>query len=301
MRYLSTFIFLFFTFWAPLALAVGLEDIPRETARPDFVIFPARQEMSLAPGKETIRQISVINRLGHTALFRLSVEDFTAGTGASPVELLGDELGPYSLKNYLFLDRSEFRLGAGQTTTLNLKIALPSEAPPGGLYGAVTVTAVNESDRSNAQVSSSAASLFFVKITGPVKESGMLQSFTSRPAFNFTGKPISLAFSYANEGNVYVNPYGGIKVRNIFGQTVAVMPIDPWFVLPQSSRIREVSWSPGYHFGWYRATVQLNRGYQNSIDEKTVSLILLPWPILVGILLVILALFLYKRMLQSKR
>jgi hypothetical protein len=57
---------------------------------------------------------------------------------------------------------------------------------------------------------------------------------------------------------------------------VAKLPIEPWYVFPASTRAREVLWPNRPLFGWYRATLFLNKGYNNQIENSEVSFVAFP-------------------------
>jgi hypothetical protein len=125
--------------------------------------------------------------------------------------------------------------------------------------------------------------LFFVRTPGEVKEEGKLAGFTT---FNnrkiFGESPIDFRLLYENNGSVYVNPYGEIRIQNILGEEVGMVEVDPWFSLPQSLRVREVSWERPFLFGRYTAVASINRGYGDIIDTATVTFWVIPWKIALG-------------------
>ncbi len=65
------------------------------------------------------------------------------------------------------------------------------------------------------------------------------------------------------------------------------MELEPWFVLPKSLRSRDISWNRDMLFGRYTATVAINRGYDDVVDEYSVSFWVLPWKVLSVVFLII--------------
>jgi hypothetical protein len=94
--------------------------------------------------------------------------------------------------------------------------------------------------------------------------------------------PINLGITFENTGSVHLNPYGELSITNMFGEEVGFIELDPWFVLPQSLRTRDVAWERGYLFGRYTVTAKINRGYDNVIDEVVTTFWVLPWKIVLG-------------------
>lgn len=264
-----------------------------------ITLSPAKHEITLQSGEEVTRTIKVVNNLGREAVFTVEVEDF-AGTQDlnNPVNLLGDKLGPYSLKNYVFPATRSFRLRAGEQYTLPVMIRLSPAAPPGGLYGAVLVSANNDTEPAGvARVSTRLGSLFFVKVDGPVNEAGELRKFNSVRGSFFAGRrPILAQIVYENTGNVYLNPYAQVEVKNWFGRSVKMIRIDPWYVLPGSLRSQTVEWKyPWFSFGRYSVNLYLNKGYQNQIAIDKFTVWVFPWPLVLLLVLIVLVFGRFKK------
>src|SRR5690349_20994388 len=67
----------------------------------DFVIEPSKFEVFLNPGESVTKTLNITNRIPQTVEFTVTAEDFRGSDNPNqPVVLLGDERGPYSLKNF---------------------------------------------------------------------------------------------------------------------------------------------------------------------------------------------------------
>lgn len=260
----------------------------------DYVVGPGRTEIRLDAGQTSIKSITVLNRFGKEMRFNIEIEDFTSPDDMSgSVKLLGNERGPYSLKDYLKPDTNSFILQQGDRATIPVTISIPNDATPGGLYGSVIVTyeptdpldIANENDiASGIKVKSRVASLFFVRVNGDVKEEGSLSGFKSGKYWYLNG-PVNLSWLYKNTGNIYNSPYGVMEIKNLYGTVVDQFSINPYFVMPSSTRIMSKTWTRDFMLGRYKATLQLNRGYGDVIDTQTVVFWVMPWKIVVGMLL----------------
>jgi hypothetical protein len=264
-----------------------------------ITLSPAKHEIILKPGAETIRKINITNNLGRDATFSINIEDFIGTRDLNnPVILLDDKLGPYSLKNYIFPSATSVRLKSKEQYTLSVKIKVPPEAPPGGLYGAVLVSADNDTESTGtAKISTRLGSLFFVKIDGPIKESGELRKFNSvRGSWFFGVKPVLAQIVYENTGNIYLNPYAQIEIRNWFGRPIETIKIDPWYVLPGAIRNQTVEWNYSWlSFGSYEFSLYLNKGYQNQVTMSKFTVWVFPWPIILLVILIILSFVKFKK------
>jgi hypothetical protein len=121
-----------------------------------------------------------------------------------------------------------------------------------------------------------------------VTDGSLLEFSTKNAERFFTSGPISLLTTFENTGSVHLNPYGEIRVTNILGEEVGMSIIDPWFVLPNALRTREIVWDRPFLFGRYTFTLSLNRGYDDIIDESQVVVWVIPWQVPVGIVTLLL-------------
>lgn len=265
----------------------------------DFVVGPGRAELEVKPGESVTYEISVANRISDGRVFDLTVEDMSGSTDDSQtVVLLGDERGPYTIKDYITFPEDSFTLALGERAKIPVTISIPPDAEPGGYYGGVLVSTVrtdgvNENDNSpRSPIIARIGTLFFVTVPGEVERSGETKALRQiNQKLWYEKGPINLAITFNNTGSVHLNPYGEIRVTNLFGEEVSFMEIEPWFVLPKSLRSREISWDRGFLFGRYTATAYVNRGYDDIVDEVSTTFWVLPWKIVGGIFLIIFFVF----------
>ena len=286
---------------ASVAQAYSVEQLSDTPVFKDFVVGPGKTEMRLDAGQSATKTLVVTNRYGTEMRFRFKVEDFTASDKSNEViRLLGDEKGPYSLKDYIKPETDSIVLKHGERAKIQVTVSIPADATPGGLYGAVIVTTEPPEgvDTNDTQVGGSIvlesriASLFFVRINGDVNEGGSLTSFQSDAKFYKSG-PVQMTYAYQNTGSIYESPYGVIEVTNLYGTKVDEISVSPYFVMPGSTRTESKTLSRDFMIGRYKATLKLNRGYGDTIDAKSVTFWVLPWKVITaffgGLLLVILA------------
>lgn len=258
----------------------ALSNVPVEG---DFVLGPGKVELFLEPGETVTRELNVTNRSGKPLKVSLDIEDFT-GDSVNSTLLLGDEKGPYSLKDFLAPEEKSFTLAHGEKANLPVTISLPADTEPGGRYGAVIVRvepeALNGEEISNeaqGQVAlvSRLATLFFIRVKGETKEDGALKTFTTDKKFYQKG-PVNFSVVYENKGSVHLNPYANIEIKNAFGKKIDNLEVRPYFVMPGFTREKQASWQRGLALGRYTATISLNRGYANLTDEVQVSFWIIP-------------------------
>ena len=261
------------------------------TAQNDFVVEPGKTEVFLNPGDNMVKNITITNRINKKVKFKLSTEDFV-GTNdpMQPVTLLGDEHSPYSLKDFIVPEIKEFTLELGEKIIIPVTISIPDNAEPRGYYGALIVS--NDPDSQDdtggkevtgkTRIISRIGSLFLLKINGEGKEEGNVESLKligPKKTF-YSTRPEGFEIAYKNTGNVHLVPYGTIAIKNMFGKTVNTLPVDAYFVLPDSTRYREIKWTDGFSLGFYTAHLSLNKGYGTEYANMDISFWVLPWKVL---------------------
>lgn len=278
------------------------EQLSREVVG-DFVVGPGRSEIQLEPGQSFVQEITVTNRLSDNRRFRLEVEDITGSTdGSSAVALTGEQEGPYSIRDYISFPEDTFVLDLGERARIPVTISLPPDAEPGGLYGSVLVSTVSEADPDaeaaapRTPIIARVGSLFFVTIEGDqFREGETLGINTIGDELFYQEGPINFAILFENTGSVHTNPYGELSITNMFGEEVGFIELEPWFVLPQSLRSREVEWNREFLLGRYTVTARINRGYDDIVDEVTTTFWVIPYTFIGGVFAVLfIVIFLFR-------
>ncbi len=283
------FIFLFISAKS-FAFQISKIDLPTQN---DFIVEPGKTEIFVNPGETVTKSITITNRIGKKVKFKLTAEDMIGTNDSqSTIKLLGDEKGPYSIKNFMEPEVSEFSLDLGEKIVIPVKISVPMDVEPKGYYGALIVSnepEVLSSEQSKetegkARLVSRIGSLFFLRINGEGKESGNLENFKilgPSKAF-YENRPKGFEISFKNDGNVHLVPHGKIIIKNILGKEVDSIPVDAYFSLPDSIRYREVLWKEGSGLGRYTANLSLYPGYGNTNQESGLSFWIIPWKILIA-------------------
>jgi len=261
----------------------------------DFVIGPGRAEIEVKPGQTVIYEISVTNRISEGRVFDLTVEDMIGSDNATQaVVLLGDSRGPYTIKDYISFPESSFTLSLGERAKIPVTISIPDDAEPGGYYGGVLVSTVRTEgieenpDAPRSPIIARIGTLFFVTVPGDVETAGETKELMQiNKQFWYEKSPVKMGVLFDNTGSVHLNPYGELRIHNLFGEEVGFLEIEPWFVLPKSLRSREIIWDRGLLFGRYTATAYINRGYEGIVDTVSTTFWVLPWKIVGGTFLLI--------------
>ena len=275
------------------------------------MVGPGKQEISLDPGQSVTIDLTISNRLGVDKIFTVSEED-TMGSSdpTEAITLLGDDRGPYSLKDYIHPATTSIDIQNGYRARIPVTISIPLDAEPGGLYGSLvvgTATKANGPDATDAAAPTAAlitkiGTLFFVRVNGQAKVEGSLSGFTlaGNHTFLLNEQPIAFDILYKNTGNVSVNPFGTITIKNMLGSEVGSISIDPWFAMPQSTRFREVTWKSPFLFGRYTAHAVINRGYGKVTDEMDLTFWVIPWKVIFAVLIALILIIAGMKWMLSK-
>ena len=259
----------------------------------DFVVGPGRSEISAKPGDTIIVEILVTNRISDDREFQLEIEDVVGSdNGRSLVSVPSGVDSPYSIRNYISFPSETFDLKLGERAKIPVTITVPQNAAPGGFYGSVMVSTVRNGSTKDdltprSPLIARIGSLIFLTVEGEVsKEGETLEISTINKTSSWYEKgPIEFGVLYENTGSVHLNPYGEISIKNMIGEEVGFVELEPWFVLPKSLRLREMTWDREFLFGRYTVEASINRGYDDVVDTVKPSFWVLPWRIVGGIFL----------------
>lgn len=291
--------------------AYSIESLPDQSVYGDFVVGPGKIQTEMKPGETKTFNITLTNRQGKEKQFEIKIGDFKGSRDlGQTVVLLDGERGPYSLKDYLAVDSFTFKLGHAERATIPVTISIPTDAQPGGLYGSIVIGTVTTPEEQVEKGTSSKGvnpvitrigSLVFIKVAGDVKEDLKLKAFTVNhgKSFLFSNKA-NFQLLYENNGTIHENPYGTIRIKNLFGAEVGKIDIEPWFVMPDSLREREIAWEAPFIFGRYTATAEIEKGYKDEVDTIALSFWVIPLKIVGLVFLGLVVLILVIRWLASK-
>ena len=293
-------------------LAYANENLPSGA----FVVRPAKIELSIDPGGQHESLLTLSNGTPFPLEVTVSYEDVAPQSQISandePIKLLGKNGGSYPLKDLFSTKDQSLKMLSGEEVRVPVTVHIPKDTEAGGRYGSVVfsfkpIITGDKAQQANVAVESRLATLFYVRINGSAKEQGKLVSFglfnnakTSSVPSEET--PLKFQLSYENTGAVHVNPYGRLTIKPILGSS-KVFIVDPLAVLPSEIRMREIAVRDSLSIGYYKATLELNRGYKDIIDTREVSFWIIPGPegMLLIVVLTILFFWLIRRSLSLSR
>ncbi len=259
-------------------------------------VSPPSQELQADPGQTIFVKAKVRNKNADSINIKVRIEDFTATGEEGQVALI--EKGPQSLTSWAVLESDTFPLRPGEAKEVVAKISVPKEAA-GGHYGSFVFSiGGGGAAPGTAAVAQELASLFLIRISGPVSEQLQIAQF-SAPAFLEFG-PVSFALKFTNLGNVHIKPFGLINITDVFGRVVKDIVVrGETNILPGASRIVTVSYGEKWLFGPYKAQAVLNFGSQNESLTATTTFFVFPVRIAAALLLLLFALYISRKRLSK--
>ncbi len=234
-------------------------------------VTPTLFEMSAVPSQVWNSAVKVINNNKYEITVYIDVVNFAPqgeeGEGKF-LPVFEKSTEGTTLAEWITYPHEAITIGAEQSYSVPLTVALPSNASPGGHFAAVLVGTKPPKDDGTMKVSTSqvVTSLFFVRVAGDVIENGIVRDFTVLNSFVSTPQA-NFEVRFENKGNVHLQPQGEITITNMWGKERGVIPInhETHFgnVLPKSIRKFEFSWRGEQSFsdiGRYKAIITLAYG-----------------------------------------
>jgi len=240
-----------------------------------FTVTPPLFQLNLQPGESWTSGIRVVNGnpyditvYAEPVLFRPSGEE------GRPLFYLpeGDaSLAPdqTTLAGWITVPQTALTIPREQTITVPIAIIVPKDAAPGGHYAALLIGTrppQTSLEDGTVSVTSSIASLIFLRIAGNVIEDARIREFSTEKLM-YERPEAQLSLRFENMGNVHLRPQGDITIYNMFGKKRGYIPVnqatDYGNVLPGSVRKFTFTWEgdPGaWDIGRYRAEATLGYG-----------------------------------------
>lgn len=259
-----------------------------------FTVTPPLIQLALQPGETWSSTIQVVNQNPYeVTIFAEPVLFAPGGESGRPIftRTMAGSDEPIShdhsvIAGWITVPTEPTVVAREQTLALPIQITVPHDAAPGGHYAAVLIgnTPPTARDGGNTiSVTSSIASLIFLRVAGDVREEGRIREFsTERMLYDTAEAVFSLRFE--NKGNVHLQPQGGITIYNMFGKERGKILVnrDAGYgnVLPESVREFSFRWESDtglWDIGRYRAVASLGYGEERkSFADATVYFWVLP-------------------------
>lgn len=288
-----------------------------------LTVSPVRVEISGNPGQTLRGEMEILNEQGETKIFFSSFENFEPSGDTGSPHFVGNT---GNLADWLKTNE-RIDIGSGEKIIVPYTITIPADAEPGGYFSAIFWGSQDPKTIEGGEVSigGKLGVLILLRVNGDIHEEAGLSEFTATDGKRlFTTLPVGFSYRFTNKGEDRVVPLGDITIVNTVGSTVTTLKANEGEgnVLPNSSRKFQVTWGDkndvpagnfflqakdqfgNFHFGLYRANVEVMWGATNQVTSASTWVFLFPWQalaiIVVTLILIILILKQYNRWIISR-
>jgi len=263
---------------------------------------PPTFDFSANPGDVIDDAIRVYNEGFDPLTLRVQAVNFTAKPGDEtdgiPEFYPADEpRDGHGLAPWISFVNDEITVASGERGSLHFQIRVPSDAGPGSYFGAAVVTSETPKAEQGVGLVGNTAVLILLKVNGDAVEDMKLTSFSVTPKIS-SSLPAEFEARVENLGTVHLRPFGDIRIKNMLGRVVAVVPMNRAeykSVLPGGARRYSARWlkrelqdeattwerqSGNFAFGRYTAELSMEYGLQKTVVTARSTFWVIPWMVL---------------------
>ncbi len=279
---------------------------PAHAANIGLSIYPPLVKINIKPGK-TITQVFKIENLSENSKFLYAriipfTESDNQGNPIIDPKNTAKWLEYFSLANSKIELGKPFELEAGKSDQIILSINIPKTAPLKDLYATLLISTYQTEINPNFQgtyVNASIGSNLLLTISSQANPSTILRITDITPEFGKYLKigdiyiidsitPISFTANAKNDGDFLAETKGIFKIERNENTPIHIVPVLPQYVIAKSDRVVSTLNSQSFLFepsaemiGKYTARIDIKS--ENANTSSSITLIILPIKILIGI------------------
>ncbi len=267
-----------------------------------YTVSPVETEITVNKGTSQTVELSVQNPSSTTVEVKAVINDFVASndeSGSPRLILNSNAQLPADNFESLVSPIGNITLGPLAKVYFPVTITVPLNANSGGYYGAVRFIPTTIDQTGNVGLTASVGSIFLITVPGNLIEKLNLTQLSAAdksgsPTSFLTSGSVSVLTRLDNTGNIQLQPFGNIIVKNMFGHIVASAQFNNAVpranILPDSIRkfinpIGGTSW-----FGRYTVveTVAYQQGTGNYITSSATFYYFPVWFLILVLIIVVL-------------
>lgn len=241
-----------------------------------FRVSPVTSDYTIEPGKTEVLTITLENPTDSPTTAVPIVNDFVPGDnedGEVRPLLDLDAEPPRNSFRTLVEELPEIELGPREKREINVAISVPSDANAGGYYGVVRFEPKGLNDRGNVTLAASVGSIALVQVPGDLTERIDLEQLSAAQGDSLrsflTGGDVSVLVRLKNSGDIHVQPFGKVQIKNMFGDVVETYELNDnnprAYVLPDTIRRFQDDLEKENWFGRY--TIEANIGHSQDSGD----------------------------------
>ncbi len=264
-------------------------------------IAPVRSDLTIEKGSNRMVSVFVENITAETINLKGITNDFVSSddeSGEPRIILDEKQSAPGNSFKSLVGPVESVSLKPNERREIRIILTVPAKSSSGGYYGAVRFIPAESENTKNVALTASVGTIFLVLVPGNIDEKLSVESFgvshNKRVASLFNSGPVTVETRFRNFGNIHVQPFGKIFVKNTSGKVIAEMELNNvqprGSVLPGSIRKFENAVKAEKMFGRYTVEGSFGYGSNGDLIMATKTFYIIPFK-LIGTVMV-LALFL---------
>ena len=244
------FSFVVFSFFAVILFWCACTSFAQEKGK--ISVYPSSESISVAPGKNARKTITILNSSSKQVSLKVSVSDFRIVNEDGKVELYKNDSLP--AEKWLVPQYEIVTIPALDSKKMDYIATVSKNMPGQGYAGAIMF---QNYDIGSKKVSGELfGTLIYLNVLGQgITTGGTIKSF-SNSLVQFSD-PLDFGFSIKNSSNSNLSASGNIVFTNIFGKEVKRFKTGELIVYPGSLRDFQFQWGDAPIFGFYIANVNL--------------------------------------------
>ncbi len=266
-------------------------------------INPAKLDFVVQRGTVTRQEVTITNKNAGKVALKASFENVLPN-GENGETKPANEPTPYDLKKFSTVGNPDFTLAPRESRKVQVSINVPANESPGGYYGILRFSPTERSDLPPVAVKADIATLFLVRVPGPVTEAGSIKEAYAAKADGgkvggiFLGNQLNLVTKINNGGNVHFGTAPTFQTSDQFGKSGLKATLESRNIFPKSDRRFEATW-PGIGSGLHTVTVSAD--LPNKPAQQQTFKVLVITPLVAGLIALVLVILVALIILGRRR
>lgn len=284
------------------ALGGRVQAQPVPTSGNGLKIAPVRREITIEKGKSFTDTISLENVTTTKTTIRSVVNDFVPSqdeSGIAKIILDENKSAPgNSFKTLVPQKLPELNLKAKEHQDVKVTISVPTNAAAGGYYGVVRFAPAGSDLSENLSLTASVGTLYLIRVPGAITEKMSLTQFSvekdGKPGNLFQTGPVQVISRFKNDGNIHLQPFGRITLKNWRRQTLQTIEINQTEprgnVLPGSVRRFQTGLTKARGIGRYTLEGNFGYGENGQLLMAKLTFYIIPYWLIICLIVLLLGL-----------
>lgn len=290
-------------------------------------IAPVRTDIIIDKGNSRTVSMTIENITGFPVTVGGVTNDFvpSADESGEPRIILDEkQKAPGNSFKSLISTLPTVTLAPNERREVKITLSVPTNAPSGGYYGAIRFSPKTGVNDKNVALTASVGSIFLVRVPGDITEKMSVEAFSILPiksceggtdkkpctpnyggaASLFSSGPVAVETRFRNFGNIHVQPFGKISIKNFSGKIIQEIEINNsqprGSVLPASVRKFTNPVEEKKMFGKYTAEASFGYGSNGELLLAKKTFYVIPFKLIALVLgVLVFAIFILPRLIRS--